>query len=114
MLANPFVFAHRQVDQVVASEAGALASESSRFILIAGPLTACDPVVHIAERRLGSANTPLELSLHGQSRFSRASAGSSRITQQPAQTFSRASLKFTSGGPYAPRAAKPASRSLRA
>ena len=62
--ANLLVLMNGEFDELIAPEAGALATESDRAVLIPWPLAALDPLVHVADRRLVGAGAPLLVGLH--------------------------------------------------
>jgi hypothetical protein len=57
------VFVSGQLDQLVATQAGALAAEADRRVLVAGPLPAFDALVDVADRCLVGGGALLLLAL---------------------------------------------------
>jgi hypothetical protein len=62
--ANLLVFTNRELDEPVAPQAGALAPEADRTVLVPWPLPALDALVDVANDRLVAGGTALILALH--------------------------------------------------
>jgi hypothetical protein len=64
MRPDVLVLAHGELDEPVAPDSRAIATEANGSVFVAGPPTALDALVDIAHRRFAGARTLLPLALH--------------------------------------------------